>query len=106
MPNTNRDVTSEPVLGVYLICIALILYIMCRSLVSTSIDTVMYALISLVLAYPLFKLAELIYDEHTSPLKRLRGPGSASWIYGNLKEIWENVLHFHCYYPHSFLTRF
>ena len=56
----------------------------------------MYALIFLVLAYPLFKLAELIYDEYTSPLKRLPGPGSVSWIYGNLKEIWENVPHFHC----------
>lgn len=76
---------------------------MCRSL-RLSVQT-MYALILLALAYPLLKLAELIYGEYTSPLKRLPGPRSVSWIYGNLKEIWENVPHFHCYYPHLFLTR-
>ncbi|KAK2460650.1 hypothetical protein APHAL10511_007120 [Amanita phalloides] len=41
-------------------------------------------------AYPLFKLAEYIYREYNSPLRRLPGPDSPSWIYGNFKEIWEN----------------
>lgn len=51
----------------------------------------MYALILLALAYPLFKLAEFFYEEYTSPLNRLPGPKSTSWLYGNFKEIWENV---------------
>ena len=68
-----------------------------------SLDTApMYSLIFLALAYPLFKLAKFIYEGYTSPLKRLPGPKSTSWIYGNFREIWENVLHFHCYYSHSF----
>ena len=66
----------------------------------------MYAFILMVLAYPLFKLADFLYEEYTSSLNRLPGPKSTSRLYGNFKEIWENVLHFHCYYLHSLLTRF
>lgn len=50
--------------------------------------------------YPLYQLAKYLYQEYTSPLKHLPGPKSTSWIYGNIKEIWESVLQFHCYHPH------
>lgn len=60
------------------------------------------ALTFLALAYPLFKLTEFIYEEYTSPLKRLPGPKSTSWIYGNFREIWENVLSFSVLLPFHF----
>ncbi|KAF8337732.1 cytochrome P450 [Amanita rubescens] len=40
--------------------------------------------------YLLIKLTQFIYWEHTSPLKRLPGPKSTNWIFGNLNEILES----------------
>ncbi|KAH9483655.1 Cytochrome P450 monooxygenase 169 [Psilocybe cubensis] len=46
--------------------------------------------------YLAYKLAKVLYDQWTSPLRALPGPPSSSWIYGNMKEIYEaenSVLH-------------
>ncbi|KAF8626325.1 hypothetical protein AX15_004986 [Amanita polypyramis BW_CC] len=56
------------------------------SLVSLSMSSLLPLFISLV-AFSLFKLASFLYR---SPLRYLPGPKSSSWIYGNLREIWEN----------------
>ncbi|PFH52487.1 hypothetical protein AMATHDRAFT_74271 [Amanita thiersii Skay4041] len=46
--------------------------------------------LSLLLGYLLFKLAKFAYREYASPISDLPGPSSPSWIWGNLKEIWES----------------
>ena len=48
--------------------------------------------------YPLYKLVKHLYQEYTSPLKHLPGPKSTSWIYGNIREIWNSVPHFLWYH--------
>ncbi|KII91538.1 hypothetical protein PLICRDRAFT_156698 [Plicaturopsis crispa FD-325 SS-3] len=41
------------------------------------------------LAFGLYKLAELVYGNLASPLRNLPGPPSSSWIFGNFNEIAE-----------------
>ncbi len=65
---------------------------------SVLMHTIALAFLALA-GYLLIKLAQLIYWEYTSPLKRLPGPKSTSWIYGNLNEILESVPCFHYYCP-------
>ncbi|KII91512.1 hypothetical protein PLICRDRAFT_135746 [Plicaturopsis crispa FD-325 SS-3] len=38
-------------------------------------------------AFGLYKLAELVYKNISSPLQNLPGPPSSSWVYGNFREI-------------------
>ena len=57
-------------------------------LVLLSLSSVSLAL----LVYSSLKLASFFYRQHTSSIKSLPGPKSKSWIYGNFKEIWDNVL--------------
>ncbi|KAF8331814.1 cytochrome P450 [Amanita rubescens] len=52
--------------------------------------TIVLGFLASATVYLLIKLAQFIYWEHTSPLKRLPGPKSTSWIYGNLNEILES----------------
>ncbi|KAF8960371.1 cytochrome P450 [Flammula alnicola] len=54
------------------------------------------SLLATVGVYGLYKLAKFLYDQWTSPLRVLPGPPNSSFIFGNLKEIWEaenSVLH-------------
>ncbi|TFK25770.1 cytochrome P450 [Coprinopsis marcescibilis] len=47
-------------------------------------------------AYRAYKLLAILYSAWTSPLRLLPGPANPSWIYGNLKDIWDaenSVLH-------------
>ena len=58
---------------------------------ATTLTRLAGSLTATLLAYGLYKVVKLIYDEVTSPLRDLSGPKSSSWIYGNFKEIWEAV---------------
>ncbi|KAF8953061.1 cytochrome P450 [Flammula alnicola] len=54
------------------------------------------SLLAILGIYGLYKIAKFLYDQWTSPLRVLPGPASPSFIYGNMKEIWEaenSVLH-------------
>lgn len=42
-------------------------------------------------AYGVYRLVAFYYDQWTSPLQLLPGPPSPSFIYGNMKEIWNAV---------------
>jgi hypothetical protein len=41
--------------------------------------------------YGVYRVAQFIYAELTSPLRDLPGPKSPSLLYGNFKEIFESV---------------
>ncbi|KAJ7494426.1 cytochrome P450 [Mycena galericulata] len=41
-------------------------------------------------AYALYEILKLVWQELRSPLRHLPGPKSAHWFYGNLKEIWKS----------------
>ena len=41
--------------------------------------------------YGLYKIAGIVYREWASPLRVLPGTKSPSFIYGDLKELWEEV---------------
>ena len=57
---------------------------------------------SLVLVYGLYKLLAFVFNELTSPLRYVPGPPSASFIYGNFKQLSESVSR----KPHCFLVNF
>ncbi|KAG9318254.1 cytochrome P450 [Chiua virens] len=47
-------------------------------------------------AIGLWKLFQFVYHQLTSPIRHLRGPKGTSWIYGNMRDIWNaenSVLH-------------
>lgn len=43
------------------------------------------------LAFVLWKFARFLYDEWTSPLRKLPGPPNGSLLYGNMKQVLEAV---------------
>ncbi|SRR6266576_914649 len=107
MPEDSAASLPILLVPVLIIDLLLVIYDKCAAgaVVSYSLGTVLTMLtiarVFLALAvYPLYKLTKYLYQEYTSPLKHLPGPKSTSWIYGNFKEIWESVPHFHCYHPH------
>ena len=42
-------------------------------------------------AYGLYRLLEFVIGQLNSPLRDLKGPPSPSWVYGNLKQIFDAV---------------
>jgi hypothetical protein len=46
---------------------------------------------SVLLVYGIYKISTFIYDEVTSPIRHLPGPPSASFLYGNIKELSQSV---------------
>ena len=46
-----------------------------------------------VIAFGLCKLFQFVYQQLSSPIRHLRGPKGTSWIYGNLRDIWNAVGH-------------
>ncbi|KAG8215242.1 hypothetical protein J3R82DRAFT_8791 [Butyriboletus roseoflavus] len=44
-----------------------------------------------VTAYGLWKFFQFVYHVSTSPIRHLPGPKGTSWIYGNLREIFNAV---------------
>jgi hypothetical protein len=49
------------------------------------------ALTATLIVYGIYQLAKVIYKELTSPIRDLPGPQSHSLLYGNLKEVQEDV---------------
>ena len=49
------------------------------------------ALLAATLAFLIFKIAKFLYGEWSSPLRDLPGPPNPSFIYGNMKQIWNAV---------------
>ncbi|KAF8554640.1 cytochrome P450 [Imleria badia] len=49
-----------------------------------------------VTAFGLWKFFQFVYHQFTSPIRHLRGPKGTSWLYGNMRDIWnaeDSVLH-------------
>ena len=46
-----------------------------------------------VVLFGLWRLFQFVYQQFTSPIRHLRGPKGTSWIYGNLRDIWNAVRH-------------
>ncbi|KAF9464574.1 cytochrome P450 [Collybia nuda] len=62
----------------------------------TIITELLGSLVATLGAYAVYRVLRLYYEEYTSPLRDLPGPKSSSFIYGNIKDIWEaenSVLH-------------
>ncbi|KAG6374890.1 cytochrome P450 [Boletus reticuloceps] len=54
------------------------------------------AALASVTAFGLWTLFQFVYHQFTSPIRHLRGPKGTSWIYGNMRDIWNaenSVLH-------------
>lgn len=43
------------------------------------------------IVFGVWKLFRFVYHQCTSPIRHLRGPKGTSWIYGNLRDIWNAV---------------
>ena len=52
---------------------------------------IMVSLASILLVFGIYKISTFVYDEITSPLRRVPGPPSPSFIYGNFKELAASV---------------
>ena len=46
-----------------------------------------------VAAVALWKFSQFVYHQFTSPIRHLRGPNGTSWLYGNMRDIWNSVRH-------------
>ena len=52
---------------------------------------IVVSLASILLVFGIYKISTFVYDEITSPLRRIPGPPSPSFIYGNIKELAASV---------------
>jgi len=60
-------------------------------LIPTSISELIITFFVILSTYGLYKLFSLILAEINSPLRDLPDPPSKSFLYGNFKEVWEEV---------------
>ena len=62
-------------------------------MLTASTTQLIVSLVGIVLAYGIYKISTLIYDELTSPLHYVPGPPNPSLIHGNMKQLSESVSH-------------
>ena len=56
------------------------------------------SLAGIIVAYGIYKISALIYNELTSPLRYVPGPPNPSLVHGNIKQLSESVSHKGSYY--------
>ncbi|KAH9483580.1 Cytochrome P450 monooxygenase 205 [Psilocybe cubensis] len=59
--------------------------------VPSSLGQFIWSAIAPLALYTVYKLVNLIHEEATSPLRGLPGPESPSFIWGNIKDIWNST---------------